>query len=240
MRRELEIAINEEIAGQTVKILPLLLERCEIPRFLTGRLYADFTGPDSYTNGLNMVLDRLGLLREPKRRKTQSELASHVDPSEILAARSQRRRDAEELAHLWQKLAPGYVVNKNGLKGIRQLLSRFSSEDIMYAMEDAADSYLVYEANETVTAESWERAFGKIGAICKVRQESRENPEIRELYFIRGLLRHRLSYVDERLAINLLKDAHTAGFSVDSLREIALSARNWSTYRDEMYKLLDQ
>lgn len=60
VRREVEIALNEEIAGQTVKVLPLLLLTCEIPAFLRGRLYADFTGQNRGRIGASLFVGRKG------------------------------------------------------------------------------------------------------------------------------------------------------------------------------------
>lgn len=57
VRRELEAAITEELESGGVKVLPLLLSDCELPRFLRGRLYADFR--TNYEVGLVTLLNRL-------------------------------------------------------------------------------------------------------------------------------------------------------------------------------------
>lgn len=59
VKREVEIAMNQEIAGGTVKVLPLLYRNCDLPGFLIGKLYADFTEPDRYQRSLKMILERL-------------------------------------------------------------------------------------------------------------------------------------------------------------------------------------
>ncbi|MDR4504102.1 MAG: SUMF1/EgtB/PvdO family nonheme iron enzyme [Candidatus Scalindua sp.] len=61
VKRELEIAINEEIDGKQRKVLPIVIENCDIPKFLAGKLYADFRDPDTYNQKLNMVLKSLGI-----------------------------------------------------------------------------------------------------------------------------------------------------------------------------------
>jgi len=43
VRREVEIALNDEIYGRRVKVLPLLYKPCQLPGFLAGKLYADFS-----------------------------------------------------------------------------------------------------------------------------------------------------------------------------------------------------
>lgn len=59
VKKELDIAINREIASGEVVVLPLLYEKCSIPAFLQGKLYADFTTSEEYANGLSKLLRRL-------------------------------------------------------------------------------------------------------------------------------------------------------------------------------------
>jgi len=59
VRKELEIAMNREIASGQVVVLPLLYKPCDLPDFLKGKLYGDFTSPSSYRSSLNTLLRRL-------------------------------------------------------------------------------------------------------------------------------------------------------------------------------------
>lgn len=59
VRREVDIAMNQEIAGKKVKVLPLMLEDVEPPGFLAGKLYADFTSEENYKQGLELIMERL-------------------------------------------------------------------------------------------------------------------------------------------------------------------------------------
>jgi formylglycine-generating enzyme required for sulfatase activity len=61
VKKELEIALNEEIDGKRRRVLPILIEDCEIPSFLKGKLYADFRNPDSYQYEFNKLLKSLGI-----------------------------------------------------------------------------------------------------------------------------------------------------------------------------------
>jgi len=45
VQKELSLALTKEFANKNVKVLPILKEPCEIPHFLQGKLYADFTNP---------------------------------------------------------------------------------------------------------------------------------------------------------------------------------------------------
>ncbi len=61
MKREVEVAMNKEIVGKRIVVLPLLYRTCEIPIFLSDKLYADFTTSDKFIPSLNLIKSRLGL-----------------------------------------------------------------------------------------------------------------------------------------------------------------------------------
>jgi hypothetical protein len=59
VQREIDVAMNQEIEGKRVKVLPLLHRDCELPGFLKGKLYADFTDDSKYSASLRVLLRRL-------------------------------------------------------------------------------------------------------------------------------------------------------------------------------------
>ncbi|GAB6265967.1 MAG: hypothetical protein STSR0001_14130 [Methanothrix sp.] len=59
VKKEVEIAMNQEIQDKLIKVLPLLYRKCDIPNFLQSKLSADFTEEERYEVALEMVLDRL-------------------------------------------------------------------------------------------------------------------------------------------------------------------------------------
>lgn len=59
VKKELDVAMNREIASGEVVVLPLLYEPCELPGFLKGKLYADFSKPEEYEQTLAKLLRRL-------------------------------------------------------------------------------------------------------------------------------------------------------------------------------------
>jgi len=54
--KELQLAMTQEIEGRRVKVLPILIERCEVPEFLADKVYADFTDPDDFDGPLSRLL----------------------------------------------------------------------------------------------------------------------------------------------------------------------------------------
>ena len=61
VKRELQIALTKEIAQKKVRVLPLLYRDCQIPAFLSDKVYADFRDEDNYSVGIEMLVDRIGL-----------------------------------------------------------------------------------------------------------------------------------------------------------------------------------
>jgi hypothetical protein len=60
VQREVDVAMHEEIEGKRVKVLPVVIEDCELPGFLKGKLYADFREPQRYHEELHKILRSLG------------------------------------------------------------------------------------------------------------------------------------------------------------------------------------
>lgn len=65
VQRELDIAMNQEISGKRVKVLPLLLDNSELPGFLLGKVYLDFQDAGNYEFGLAKLVTRLDLDFDP-------------------------------------------------------------------------------------------------------------------------------------------------------------------------------
>jgi hypothetical protein len=62
VRREVDIAMNQEIAHRKVKVLPILIESLTLnamPSFLAAKVYLDFSTEEGYRDALRRLLERL-------------------------------------------------------------------------------------------------------------------------------------------------------------------------------------
>ena len=59
VQEELDVAMNQQISGRKVKVLPLIGQPCDIPGFLVGKLYLDFSTHELYNKNLPRLLRRL-------------------------------------------------------------------------------------------------------------------------------------------------------------------------------------
>ena len=56
VEKELEIAITKEVESGNTKVLPLLIENCEIPGYLKGKKFGDFRTSSKSISGLRELL----------------------------------------------------------------------------------------------------------------------------------------------------------------------------------------
>jgi hypothetical protein len=61
VQRELQIALQKELKGKKVVVLPILIETVEMPPFLKDKLYADFTSSDKFESELFKLLRAIGV-----------------------------------------------------------------------------------------------------------------------------------------------------------------------------------
>jgi len=141
---------------------------------------------------------------------------------------------AKQLVEFWEELVPDHIYIDSDLIFFRKLLKSFTLEEIIQAMSISKDQYLIYENNKA-TIESITNAVLKIGGICYVRRggikHDADQENTKSIYYIRGILRNRLSYLNEWRALTLLKTAADLGADMDDLEEQAKSVRNWTEWR---------
>lgn len=62
VQREVDVAMNQEIQGKKVKVLPIMYKSCELPGFLLGKLYADFTEESNYQQSFKKLIESMGIV----------------------------------------------------------------------------------------------------------------------------------------------------------------------------------
>lgn len=109
--------------------------------------------------------------------------------------------------------------NENGRAHIARWLKRFTVAELLRAVDEAFDIYLVYVADEP-TSESWEKAFKKIPGVADILRQENERPYLRRLIYIQGILRKRTRF--KRLdRIDFLEHLVNCGFDIDEMERRA-------------------
>jgi hypothetical protein len=126
----------------------------------------------------------------------------------------------------------GWEISSDSAIGkLREHIRKFGVQAVMDAMDIARDRYV-----STLTPESVGEAWSKVGGIC----HNRANPEEMRLKYVRGILRNRLYYLNERTAMDILREALTAGVDLEEMEEVAKKARSWTDWRNWMREVIDE
>lgn len=182
-----------------------------------------------------------------KRKRQLDEIQERREQLEMLMEwhRSLLQMDEDLVSGLsdyWNDLVPGYSLNENGLQNLRKWLSEYGFEELIQALQVATSQYIKYEVSSEdpyPTKESVEFAFSKIPGVCITRKRMEKKPYLKDLYYIRGILRNRLSYYNPDKALWLMEKAVRAGAQTEQIKDIAMTATNWSDFRQQLEALGD-
>lgn len=173
-----------------------------------------------------------------KKRKTQlDDLQERREQLEMMMEWMQGLQDlkaqtVDNLVAYWVKLTPGFTPNEAGRQAIRKWFTKFTIEEIMNAMETAASQYLKFKNDGRVTEESWVIAFNKIPPILNVEKDAKSDPDLKELLYIRGIVRNRCGSFNNPLALNWLRAARSWGVPMSELKQLSYGVRNWDHFSD--------
>lgn len=88
--------------------------------------------------------------------------------------------------------------------------------------------------------EKWNRAFNAIPRIIGVNRRGGIPEDKMRMLYIRGILRNRLEYVNERDVMRLLQQARDCGASLDSIQNVAKCATSWTSFANALYDFIEK
>jgi hypothetical protein len=143
--------------------------------------------------------------------------------------------ETKKACEYWSKLMNGqYSLNEKGKTDLQGFLKKYLFKEVIEAMEKSANKYLEIDNKGKLTQESVEKVFNYIPKICNGARLDAEKPYMKDLFYIRGILRNRLNYCDEHLALSWLTEAYDFGYTVETLKSVALECNSWSQFRQMM------
>lgn len=180
-----------------------------------------------------------------KRREQLEELEERREQLEMLLEwhRSLAGFDQQvinNLAVFWSDLTPGYSLNDSGLQLLKKWVSRFSVDEVLEAMRICAKQYLQLDEDGKFIQQSVNKAFDYIPRVCNGQRKRKDKPYLPQLYYIRGILRNRLHYVNEWKSIQIMEKVVLAGAHTDDIKEVALVTTNWTEFQMEMAEMLKE
>lgn len=173
-----------------------------------------------------------------KQRQQLDQLAERREQIRMMAAWQADliKIDAEavkSLAGLWKDVS-GYSLTASGTDKLRQIYQRFGFDEAAEAIRIAADTYFESEAGGYGRA-SVEHGFDKLGGICHVRKAESKDPDAGKVYYIRGILRKRLSRFNESGFWAVISAARKGGLTWDDIQSCAREAHSWTDFQERIW-----
>lgn len=131
------------------------------------------------------------------------------------------------------------VLNKSGRSKIERLIKNKGFKSVLSASSASRSQYAEYDENEDITKESAEKIFSYVGRIIKAKEKYGDDEEMKEIFYIRAIVRNRMN-CDEKYCLYLLKEAYRLGETLDELKNISKTAKNWTQYRTIMEDIIDE
>lgn len=122
----------------------------------------------------------------------------------------------------------GLWPNESGKADIRKWLKRYSLAEVLAAMDEAFDIYMVWD-KDAPNSDAWDVAFAKIPAIASLRRQAVEKPYMPRLAYAQGIMRKRTRnrYLK---CIEALESFHLDGVSLDEIESIAKRVSTWEEF----------
>jgi hypothetical protein len=118
-------------------------------------------------------------------------------------------------------------ITEHGKESVKKWIKKFGLIEVLACMEISVSQYFLSDNKTT-----HEKTFNYIPRIASVRAQQKDNPMFAKQNYIKGILRNRISYVNEGKLRQMLKEIETADHFED-VKSIASSCRNWSDFLEQ-------
>ena len=119
-------------------------------------------------------------------------------------------------------------LTDTGRVKMKRLIKKYGFEEVL---ECSLIAYEQYDINI---------AFSKIEPIIKNKKMQQEHPEMKDLFYIRAIVKNKFSYYDLNTAIILLKKCYELGATIDSLKDFTRNCSNWTQWKNGLNEFIEE
>lgn len=149
------------------------------------------------------------------------------------------KQEGDEFAKFWTEICPGSSINESGAKHFVDWRKKYQFSEILEAAKISVKQYVLVDKDGKLDIQSAGKAFDYIPKICYGQRISQSKPYLRDLYYIRGILKNRFSYCNDWKAIQFLEAGYKAGIEIEMMKDIAKTARNWTEWTEIMQRTIE-
>lgn len=147
-------------------------------------------------------------------------------------------QEVEHIANAFHAALPEFTLNNVGLADARKWLRKYGLVEVLDAIDSAVDQYVVRDENGRATESSAQTIINYIPRICSMRQRYKNEPHLKDVFYIRGIVRNRM-HCNEWRCKQLLEEAILSGIDPDRLKSWAIEASSWTRWCDGMYEMIE-
>lgn len=180
-----------------------------------------------------------------KRRSQLEELQERREQLEMMVEWQRSLVDLDALTvseaiAFWCDLVDWGGVTEAGHDEVAKAIKRFGLQEVLAGMRSAAQGYVKREGRPEEIAASKETAFNKIASVCHFARLDGEKPWMKEVFYIRAVLRNRLDYYSAWESRELLEEAFSLGGKRDELYSIAAECSSYNNFKNRIGDYIDE
>ena len=122
----------------------------------------------------------------------------------------------------------GHGFTDYGRKNCRKNIKTFGFDEVYESAKISLDQYYVPGDEDSI-----KKTFDYIGRICCVRKNQKDNPDMRNIFYLLKIGQNRFSYFNRDKIRKMLVDNYDSE-DFEILKDIFSNAYNWSTLVDEL------
>lgn len=147
--------------------------------------------------------------------------------------------EIDKVVEFWVSVT-GVNLTEAQSKEIPLYLAKFGLNEILEAMRIACDQYVVFNNGSDALVKSADEAFVKIRGILEINGKAINDPHIKSMLYIRGILRKRKMYINEKNIMEMLRSALELDISKELLIKIARQETNWTEFQRTVLNLVQE
>lgn len=128
----------------------------------------------------------------------------------------------------------GYSFSNTGKSSLKKAIKKYNFKAVADSVDTAIDQYVKFDKEDNACRDSVNKALDYYPRILSSEKKFKDKPHMKDLYYIRGILRNRLHYVNEWKSLELLESAYNKGAKIQDLKDISLKCRNWTDFQEGM------
>lgn len=132
-----------------------------------------------------------------------------------------------------------YELSESGIKDLKKYIKKYDKKELLEAIEISFSQYYKdWEDNEEKSIK-WNKAFNMIPKIIETQKQLKDEPELLNALYLRGILKNRLNYVDIHVALSYLLKLLNY-YTFEGMKSFCIECDTWDYFLYKAEKLLNE